>query len=144
MQTGLSGYMPTSRESATLIAHLLITARFDSGRPLTRARLAPRTIKRVCNRERLADVFVSELALYLLNDHGLVLISTSINGSDVFGLIGQEVMSTWTSLTTKHIQEDLTQLKNVTTDKARESFLKALEGRLNKDDNDLQGYVNEE
>lgn len=126
----MNDYLPSPRESATLIAHLLITARAESGRAMTRARMAPKTVKRVCNRERLHEGFVDDVALFLLNDHGLVLIPTSVNGSDVFALMEQDVVSTWTSLTSKPIRDDLKRLREATTDENRESIIDEIEGRV--------------
>ena len=67
-----------------------------------------------------------------------MLLQTSLNGSDVFGLIEQGVVSTWTSLTTKYIRDDLTQLLEGTTDEARELITNVIKKRLYENESELE------
>ena len=71
-------------------------------RPLTRARLAEITLKRLWNRNRLEEQFLAELSEWLLTAGWALLFAGS-----TYGAVRTSVVENWSPISSKRIQPEL-------------------------------------
>jgi hypothetical protein len=95
-------YKPNDRECALLLLGLI--ERGDSGRekPMTRVRLAEITLKRLWNRERLTEQFLSEVSDWLLTAGWALFFAGTTYAAVQIGAV-----ENWPALSSKRMSEEL-------------------------------------
>jgi hypothetical protein len=98
----LTRYKPSPRNCMLLVLRLLEDKGDDLGKPLTRARLAAITLKRLWNRERLTEHFLAEIQDWLLTA-GWALIDVG----STYAAVKIDVVENWPRVSSKRIDEEL-------------------------------------
>jgi hypothetical protein len=131
-------YKPTPRECALLFLRLVDEREARRGKPMTRLRLSETTLKRLWNRERLAEGFLREIDEWLLTA-GWVLIS----GSSTFGAVKEEAVSNWPRISSKRISDMLKRVAEGTFDFGQIEHLLVADGASDHDPDDLSVELDE-
>ncbi len=117
-------YMPDARECALLLLRLIQAKEEDSGKPLSRFRVAEVSLRRAWGRHRITPEFVDDVNEWLLRA-GRVL----FYAGNSYGVISSRAVESWSRLSSKWIEREAEQaLAGVCDFAAFEGLLKVREG----------------
>jgi hypothetical protein len=95
-------YMPNPKECALLLLRLIQTKEEESGRPLSRFRVAEITLKRMWGRHRLTPEFITDVNEWLLRAG-----RTLFYAGGSYGVILVSAVESWSRLTSKRIAPEI-------------------------------------
>jgi hypothetical protein len=104
-------YKPDARESALLLLHLIESRDAGREKPTTRVRLAEVTLKRLWNRKRLDEGFLSEVSEWLLSAGWALLFAGS-----TFAAVQTSAVENWPAISSKRIRSEIEAVQQGTFD----------------------------
>jgi hypothetical protein len=102
----LDVYKPDGRQAAMLLLRAIQERGERRGKPLTRARLSPITLKRLWNREQLTEPWLNEVNEWLLSAGW-----TLVFASRAFGAVKTDVVENWPRIASKYLDPLIDKVK---------------------------------
>jgi hypothetical protein len=99
-------YKPDCREAAMLLLHAIQERGNRRGKPLTRARLSRVSLKRLWNREQLAEPWLDEVNEWLLSAGW-----TLVYAGTTFGVVKTDVVENWPRIASKYLNPVIDEVK---------------------------------
>jgi hypothetical protein len=100
-------YKPDERESALLLLRLIEVRDAEREKPMTRVRLAEVTLKRLWNRERLSEQFLSEVSEWLLSAGWAFLFAGT-----TYAAVQTGAVENWPAISSKRIRAEIEAVRN--------------------------------
>ena len=97
-------YMPDARECALLLLRLLQSKEAESGRALSRFRVAEISLRRIWGRHRITPEFVDDVNEWLLRAG-----RTLFFAGNSYGVITTNAVENWSRLSSKRIAQEIEQ-----------------------------------
>jgi len=123
-------HQPNPSEIATLVALLIQRYSAHRGKPVTRFRLARRTLRKMAGRPKLRDQLVDKWLEFMATEHGWLVYS----GSEEFLLIKSGSAKSWTKIAAKRVEDLLKRLADgdeTALDEARAELVPTAEPAVN-------------
>jgi hypothetical protein len=122
-------YKPDCREAAMLLLHAIQERGNRRGKPLTRARLSRVSLKRLWNREQLAEPWLDEVNEWLLSAGW-----TLVFAGRTFGVLKTDVVENWPRIASKYLNDDIDDVKQGAFDFSQLEHLLKSEQELDGDE----------
>ena len=102
MKPSATRYKPTARECTLLFLRLIEAMEEATGKPMTRARLAEITLKRLWNRERLTEQFLAEVEEWFLTEGWALVYAGS-----TYAAVKIDAVQNWPRVSSKRIRAEI-------------------------------------
>ena len=97
-----------------LLLHAIQERGSRRGKPLTRARLSPITLKRLWNREQLTEPWLDEVNEWLLTAGW-----TLVYAGRTFGVVKTDIVENWPRIASKYLNDEIDDVKQGAFDFSR-------------------------
>ena len=112
-----------------LLLHAIEERGSRRGKPLTRARLSPITLKRLWNREQLTEPWLDEVNEWLLTAGW-----TLVYAGKTFGVVKTDIVENWPRIASKYLNDEIDDVKQGAFDFSRLEHLLSSKQELDGDE----------